>query len=646
MTSIYLRNIHKKYHNKILTYTQETNTTSHQFEDKTKSSLIQPQPNNYKILYKQNYYLKRYENYFLKKLVIKYNILPQEYNLMQLDNFISAKYCHKLAIFKEKLIYNDMEEFLKDYYNIKQSKKEIPILTEFYKSYLNYFCFPTFSELRLNDLVEEMIEKKAKIFYNENYKDENKKTINNNISLNNIIIFTEKIKHDLSKENTLTEISKTTIKSNNISKSGSLNSISTINNILNFLNTQNIVNDNTLINLKTKSNLLLYSRDNIDLITDRNKKNNFVKNNENLKNDFIKINNCSTERNNKKSTFNLKKGNKNKNTNKINIIKIIRDHYLIKNNQTNKKGKIMTYKNISNKINYNTINHNNNKIKIKKNNLINKIINTCNKSKEYTVKIKNEKEKGNNTDRIRRHSIRNIENNSNKEILKKFDQKFQSFLKIALNFNKISPNKKSKLYLQKHKYKDSKISLTDRNKSIKLKYEVNNNSYKNSNLNMYIKFNKKNSIKSIKNKPKNINPVSRNYIKGFENIKTSITKNSLKRKLKENIIINSSRKKLNPYLNFKKKSKNNNNTHKILKISKEASYLSRKERSHLTTINLSKINSKSKNKKISNLKNINVKRALLPINRINKLIIKNIDISNNNSIKKQTTLRKIKIQNM
>ena len=141
MTSIFLQlNLHKKSHKKLLTNNQETNTTTEKFEEKTKSSLIQI--NNNKKKMRNNYYLKRYENYFHKKLVIKYNVLPQEYNLMQLNNFVSAKYCHSLASFKEKLIYNDNEEFLKDYYKLIESKKEIPKFSEFYKSYLNFFVFP------------------------------------------------------------------------------------------------------------------------------------------------------------------------------------------------------------------------------------------------------------------------------------------------------------------------------------------------------------------------------------------------------------------------------------------------------------------------------------------------------------------------
>ena len=154
---------------------------------------------------------------------------------------------------------------------------------------------------------------------------------------------------------------------------------------------------------------------------------------------------------------------------------------------------------------------------------------------------------------------------------------------------------------KKLKYKDSKITLTDRNKSSQLKNDINTYPYNNSNLTEYIKFNKKNSIKSIKNIKKNINPTSRNYGMGFEkiifslNFNTSIARNSSRHKLEMNILskfFNSSQKKFNSYTKLKKTEKNNKlNTHKTLKTSKETSSFSKKEKNYLTTISFSKVNS-------------------------------------------------------
>ena len=91
---------------------------------------------------------------------------------------------------------------------------------------------------------------------------------------------------------------------------------------------------------------------------------------------------------------------------------------------------------------------------------------------------------------------------------------------------------------------------------------------------------------------------------GFEkiifslNFNTSIARNSSRHKLEMNILskfFNSSQKKFNSYTKLKKTEKNNKlNTHKTLKTSKETSSFSKKEKSYLTTISFSQVNSKLK----------------------------------------------------
>ena len=132
----------RKNHEIKMGKTLETNMTSDKGDEKSQNTtnlLI----SNFNTTKKDrnSLYILQYQKYFLKKLVIKYNILPNEYNLMKLDNFIAAKYCHSLAVFKEMLIYNYDEEFLKRYYSRKEAIKKIPLFSEFYKSYLKFFVF-------------------------------------------------------------------------------------------------------------------------------------------------------------------------------------------------------------------------------------------------------------------------------------------------------------------------------------------------------------------------------------------------------------------------------------------------------------------------------------------------------------------------
>ena len=248
----------RKNHKIKLAKTLETNMTSDKGDDKSQNitNLIIPNNNTTK-KDKNTLYLLQYQKYFSKKLVIKYNILPNEYNLMKLDNFIAAKYCHSLAVFKEMLIFNYDEEFLKRYYNRKEALKKIPLFSEFYKSYLKFFCFPTLSELRLNELIEDMVENKAKAFYNENYSKEKEKT-DKKI---NVVIFTNKIRKDISRNNSLTNLTKTTIKNKSITNKSS-RSIATIEKIYNELNCKNF---NKNINLNSRSEDKVIKPNNINI---------------------------------------------------------------------------------------------------------------------------------------------------------------------------------------------------------------------------------------------------------------------------------------------------------------------------------------------------------------------------------------------
>ena len=238
--------------------TLETNMTSDKGDEKSQNTtnlLI----SNFNTTKKDrnSLYILQYQKYFLKKLVIKYNILPNEYNLMKLDNFIAAKYCHSLAVFKEMLIYNYDEEFLKRYYSRKEAIKKIPLFSEFYKSYLKFFCFPTLSELKLNELIEDMVENKAKAFYNENYSKEKEKS-DKKIT---VVIFTNKIRKDISRRNSLTNLTKTTIK-NKSNTNKSSRTIVTIEKIYNELNC-NKVNKNLNFNSKSEDKSIKPNNKNI-----------------------------------------------------------------------------------------------------------------------------------------------------------------------------------------------------------------------------------------------------------------------------------------------------------------------------------------------------------------------------------------------
>ena len=180
----------------------------------------------------------KYEIFITKKLFKKYNVLPEKYALIQINNFIDAKYCRPLSHLKENLILYYPKEFMKQFYTKKESIKNISLFAQFYKTYLQFFCSPTLTELNLNELIEEMVEIKAMAFYKENYDDdENDKKIKNkkkyiNANINDIF-FTNKIRKDISRKNTLTDLSKMTIEFNSISNRTNTTSFQSINSLIN-----------------------------------------------------------------------------------------------------------------------------------------------------------------------------------------------------------------------------------------------------------------------------------------------------------------------------------------------------------------------------------------------------------------------------
>ena len=96
---------------------------------------------------------------------------------MIMDVLVFNKNCHLVTIFKDYMILDYIDEFLKRYYQTDESKERIPRFANFYKNYLKFFCKPTFSNFQINDIIQEHSEKKAELYYNQNFR--NKKDKNN-----------------------------------------------------------------------------------------------------------------------------------------------------------------------------------------------------------------------------------------------------------------------------------------------------------------------------------------------------------------------------------------------------------------------------------------------------------------------------------
>ena len=137
--------------------------------------------NNIESIFKNNPKLTITEIEKKTNKLFKNNYFPENdydnYMNLIMEVLVFNKNCHLVTIFKDFMILDYIDEFLKRYYKNEESKDRIPRFANFYKNYLKFFCKPTFSDFECNEIIQEHSEKKAELYYNQNFK--NKKDKNN-----------------------------------------------------------------------------------------------------------------------------------------------------------------------------------------------------------------------------------------------------------------------------------------------------------------------------------------------------------------------------------------------------------------------------------------------------------------------------------
>ena len=101
--------------------------------------------------------------------------LKYSYKGLIMENLIFNKNTHLVSVFKDYMIWDYIEEFLKRFYKGEESNERVPKFASFYKNYLKFFCVPTFKDIFCNENIHNYSEKKAELFYNENYKSKKEK---------------------------------------------------------------------------------------------------------------------------------------------------------------------------------------------------------------------------------------------------------------------------------------------------------------------------------------------------------------------------------------------------------------------------------------------------------------------------------------
>ena len=347
------------------------------------------------------------------------------YNIKVISDIINNSDTHIVAEFKDYLIMGDESEFLQRKYNMKECKKYLPILFDYYKSCS--IIFPNYVLLHENKYIFKNIRKKQKVIDNQQEQEEKREKIKNGeISLNDNADFfsTKTMNSILNQTNTsymrlLFGINKSQDKSD---------SQETVNDIF-----KNIVKAEHQVLLANKKNYILKKNLQKILKDDKNSNNNTIN---------LKLNRGKKEIGINKNINNIneEKDNNDKN-NKINILfsnrNIIIPRKIIKKINTNVnhvKSNTCTFETDINKFFPKKVNLDMDNSKLSK-----KIINNNNNSKRRIFYLRDNKTK---------------EKLTNKEIISKIMAKIKNansaIFQMHSSFN--STNKK-RIILNMKKYR-------------------------------------------------------------------------------------------------------------------------------------------------------------------------------------------------
>ena len=433
--------------------------------------------------------------------------LKYQYIGLIMENLIFNKNTHEVTMFKDYMIWDYYDEFFKRFYSKKESRQRVPKFSSFYKNYLKFFCIPTLKDTFPNEVVHACSEKKAELFYNENYKRKKR----DNSELKDCGLYQDS-ESDLSESRGETNLSKKIFFNESARKKIEKNSPINTSIVLNESETKlkddesgllitaselDSVNENSLrdimTNMKKKNKLnpnsqklILYANDYISSKTLNKPKN---QNSRNKSLDIILNNNKNNNKNKQLTTYNSVKKEKRETLSNSN--NIINNKNIIKNKINKKEEQIKTNNFLLNINNSNQLikkNHNNNsKIITSLNNNNNNYYNyngsrnlSQNPQKSSTI-TNNTYSRNNNLDKIN-----NIKKTINLNLIKSKNiqtlfGKYNAHPSIYIN----QQNEKKSKNINKNV--NNKENMANSAKSIFIKNNINNNNIKMTSYKYFIK---------------------------------------------------------------------------------------------------------------------------------------------------------------
>ena len=516
--------------------------------------------NSNKCLNKNNYiYFERLEKRAKNKLIKRYDKPISFHDVKMINDILYNEKTHYVEMFKEYLIYEDYNEFLKQYYSDPILSKKLEKILIFYEKYSK--IFPNYTVIRESKYLYKNIKRKQKMInqMNENKKNEYSDDDNYSDSLSyNKTIFNSRVINSIyTGHNTI-----------NLSKTNS--TLADNKSIETFINKISLFEKKLVKEEKDNKNNKINSHEKINITNNKNEEQNI-----NKKNTNILVNSILTPVNNS-----FLKNKINKDNNKKNII----ENYL--NNAIN-----------NNKLMFKPINYN----YFPKQRSFSNIVST-NKKVYTSIKHKNVI-KNNKNKHLESNNLLNKQNISNTNNANIFNNINESYRSNNLN-NFFDYDKYKKIILSTNNTSSHKI-LTERVFSspgrrknilfIKKKYKSNSK--------------KKNQIKNSNN---NKNLVRRNI---SSNIFNKIQKNISKNKTRIN---NTNNKNNNNYFREEKKifkcQINKQNQKKLINNFNPDSV------NKLYSSNISNLNIKNKNSKNNNTLNNNKNKIVNNYNIMNGIM--------------------------
>ena len=87
---------------------------------------------------KKIYYQKNIQT-IIQDNLSKQNCNKEKFGMIYINNLIESKNCHAVAIFKDYMIADFIDEFMRREYEMEESLERIPKFANYYKNYLTFF---------------------------------------------------------------------------------------------------------------------------------------------------------------------------------------------------------------------------------------------------------------------------------------------------------------------------------------------------------------------------------------------------------------------------------------------------------------------------------------------------------------------------